>query len=69
MTTPIPRILLALDGKIEFTNRSNPFGSGDSNGGVERGEPGGPGWKKPPPETTAEKIKAVLGARARKTPK
>lgn len=29
MRTPIPRILLALDGKIEFVQRTNPFGSDD----------------------------------------
>lgn len=63
MTTPIPRILLAVDGKVEFTNKTNPFGSREDSGSAELG---GVGWKKPSRQTTAEKIKAAFGGRARK---
>ena len=55
MTTPIPRILLALDGKIDFTNRSNPFGGGS---GQQPAELGGPGWKPPGAAAATAKILA-----------
>jgi hypothetical protein len=44
MTTPIPRILIALDGRIDCIRQTNPFGGGEdkpkkrqSRSQVERG--------------------------------
>ncbi len=39
MTTPVPRIVIALDGKMDFIQKTNPFGGGESKGKKGGGKP------------------------------
>lgn len=47
LSTSIPQILMALDGKVEFTTLTNPFGGGK---------------KKEPMATTPEAMMALMDA-------
>lgn len=48
LSTPIPQILMALDGKVEFTTLTNPFGGGKKAAGATA--------------TTPEQMMALLDA-------
>ena len=63
MTTPIPRILAAVDARIEFVRLTHPFGGG----GKPRGRSGGgkaptapATW--PPPATHRDQVARDFGA-------
>jgi hypothetical protein len=74
MQTPIPRLLLALEGRVEFVRRTNPNGGGESEppagfGGIEglvkidEGTVDARRWKKPSREEVTAKIRASFGRR------
>ena len=46
LNTPIPQLLLAIDGRFEFANKTNPFGGGKP--------------KKPMDESVVKERKATL---------
>lgn len=48
LSTPMPQILIALDGKIEWAQSTNPFGSSNK--------------AKEPPKDPAKKLKAMYKA-------
>lgn len=52
LTTPIPQIELAFEGFIDCKVKTNPFGSGDSEGGQKD--------KPPEPERVQQDIKSAL---------
>jgi hypothetical protein len=37
MTTPVPRIWVALEGRMDFLKKTNPFGGGDGTGARKAG--------------------------------
>lgn len=66
METPIPRILLALDGKMEFVKLTNPFGSGGGDGDKGKAPKA---LDRPPTDEErveiARNLRAVLGGKRR----
>lgn len=52
LTTPIPQIELAFEGFIDCKVKTNPFGSGDSEGGRQQ--------KPPEPDRVQQDIKSAL---------
>jgi hypothetical protein len=52
LTTPIPQIELAFEGFIDCKVKTNPFGSGESDGGQQQ--------KPPEPERVQQDIKSAL---------
>jgi hypothetical protein len=53
LTTPIPQIELAFEGFIDCKIKTNPFGSGDSDGSQRQQKP-------PEPERVQQDIKSAL---------
>jgi hypothetical protein len=53
LTTPIPQIELAFEGFIDCKVKTNPFGSGESEGGQRQQKP-------PEPERVQQDIKSAL---------
>ncbi len=57
LNTPIPQILLAFDGKVDFIVKTNPFGDGKSGKGAKANDVT---WRRDPPKRNSESHRAAV---------